>query len=173
MKIGYSLAEHTRKFVFIGIEPCLFPCHPFPCPLFPSLVYVLCLLSVCLSVSVLCLTSLFLVFRPLFPVSHLCPLSPILSSLSHFSVPCFPPFVYNPLLHVSLLCSLSPVLCSMSHFSVPCPPSSVPCIPSSVPCLFSLFLVFPCLPSSVAKKIWFRVCSVTAKMFDHRNSGEN
>jgi hypothetical protein len=23
------------------------------------------------------------------------------------------------------------------------------------------------------KKIWFRVCSVTAEMFEHRNSGEN
>jgi hypothetical protein len=25
----------------------------------------------------------------------------------------------------------------------------------------------------LSKKIWFRVCSVTAEMFDHRNSGEN
>jgi hypothetical protein len=23
------------------------------------------------------------------------------------------------------------------------------------------------------KKIWFRVCSVTTEMFEHRNSGEN
>jgi hypothetical protein len=28
---------------------------------------------------------------------------------------------------------------------------------------------FGCL----SKKIWFRVCSVTAEMFEHRNSGEN
>ncbi len=25
----------------------------------------------------------------------------------------------------------------------------------------------------LSKKIWFRVCSVTAEMFEHRNSGEN
>ncbi len=25
----------------------------------------------------------------------------------------------------------------------------------------------------LSKKIWFRVCSVTAEMFDHRNSGQN
>ncbi len=25
----------------------------------------------------------------------------------------------------------------------------------------------------ISKKIWFRVCSVTAEMFEHRNSGEN
>ncbi len=25
----------------------------------------------------------------------------------------------------------------------------------------------------LSKKIWFRVCSVTAEMFKHRNSGEN
>jgi hypothetical protein len=25
----------------------------------------------------------------------------------------------------------------------------------------------------LSKKIWFRVCSVTAEMFQHRNSGEN
>jgi hypothetical protein len=27
--------------------------------------------------------------------------------------------------------------------------------------------------SYLSKKIWFRVCSVTAEMFEHRNSGEN
>ena len=25
----------------------------------------------------------------------------------------------------------------------------------------------------LSKKVWFRVCSVTAEMFEHRNSGEN
>jgi hypothetical protein len=25
----------------------------------------------------------------------------------------------------------------------------------------------------LSKKIWFRVCSVTAEMFEHQNSGEN
>ncbi len=25
----------------------------------------------------------------------------------------------------------------------------------------------------ISKKIWFRVCSVTAEMFEHGNSGEN
>jgi len=25
----------------------------------------------------------------------------------------------------------------------------------------------------LSKKIWFRVCSVTAEMFEHRNSGKN
>ncbi len=25
----------------------------------------------------------------------------------------------------------------------------------------------------ISKKIWFRICSVTAEMFEHRNSGEN
>jgi hypothetical protein len=25
----------------------------------------------------------------------------------------------------------------------------------------------------LSKKIWFRVCSVTAEMLEHRNSGEN
>jgi hypothetical protein len=25
----------------------------------------------------------------------------------------------------------------------------------------------------LSKKIWFRVCSVTAELFEHRNSGEN
>ncbi len=25
----------------------------------------------------------------------------------------------------------------------------------------------------ISNKIWFRVCSVTAEMFEHRNSGEN
>ncbi len=25
----------------------------------------------------------------------------------------------------------------------------------------------------LANKIWFRLCSVTAEMFEHRNSGEN
>jgi hypothetical protein len=25
----------------------------------------------------------------------------------------------------------------------------------------------------LSKKIWFRLCSVTAEMFEHRNSGEN
>ncbi len=28
-------------------------------------------------------------------------------------------------------------------------------------------------PNFERKKIWFRVCSVTAEMFEHRNSGEN
>ncbi len=37
-EIGYHWLSIQKKFVFIGIEPCFFPCHPFPCPLFPSLV---------------------------------------------------------------------------------------------------------------------------------------
>ncbi len=27
--------------------------------------------------------------------------------------------------------------------------------------------------TNLSKKIWFRVCSVTAEMFEHRNSGKN
>jgi hypothetical protein len=108
-EIGYLLAEHTPKFVVIGIKPCFFPIHPFPCPLFPTLVY-----------------------RPMSPVSSVCSLSPIFSSLSHVSVPCFPStvpclpslfLVSHPLFLVSLICSLFPALC----------------LPSSVPCLTSLF----------------------------------
>jgi hypothetical protein len=67
--------------------------------------------------------------RPLFPVSRLCFLSPILCSMSYFFVP-------GLLSSVPCLtsCSLSPVLCSQSYVSVPC-------LPFSFLNLKSLFLV--------------------------------
>jgi hypothetical protein len=193
-EIGYSLAEHTRKlvtrwlsicgkFVFIGSEPCFSPVICSPVPFSRPLSNILCLVSqvsvLCLPSSVSCLTSLFLVSRPLFPVSRLCPclqssvpcltslfpvsrpLSPILCSMSHFFVPCLPSsvpcltslfLVSRPLFHVSRLCSLSPILCSMSHFFVPC-------LPSSVPCLTSLFLVSRPLFSIL------RLCSLSPILF--------
>ncbi len=51
---------------------------------------------------------------------------------------------------------LSNVLCLLSHVSVLW-------LPSSVPCLTSLFLI--------SRPLF--LCSVTAKLFEHRNSGEN
>ncbi len=111
-EIGYSLTEHTRKLVtrWLSIHRNLFYWYwtmffplssvlPSPFP-----ILVLCLLfqvSVpCIPSSVPCLTSLFLVSHPLFPV---------LSSLF---------LVSHPLFLVWLLCSLFPTLCLSS--SVPC-----------------------------------------------------
>jgi hypothetical protein len=78
-KIGFSQAEHMRKSfwpttcmlrVFLSSS-----CHPFLCSLLPSLSNVLCPLSevfaLCLLAYVPCLMSLFLVYRPLSPVSRL------------------------------------------------------------------------------------------------------
>jgi hypothetical protein len=96
----------------------------------------------CLPPSVPFFTSLFLVSCPLFSVSLLCSLSPVLCSLSHFSVPCF-----RPLVSCLPICSLYPILSSMSHFFVPCLPSSVPILrlcslcPVHFPQLKSLFLL--------------------------------
>jgi hypothetical protein len=46
-------------------------------------------------------------------------------------------------------------------------PSRNPSNRTKVKILKKNFLVY------LSKKIWFRVCSVTAEMFEHRNSGEN
>jgi hypothetical protein len=149
-------------------------CHLFLCPLLPSLSNVqcplshvsalspiLCLLSYvsvpCLPSSGTCLTSLFLVSRPLVyvsrlcslpsvrcPQSCLCSLSPVFCILSHVYVPCLPSA--DPSL---CLCSLSPVLCILSHVYVPCLPSS------RSTCLTSMFLVsHPLYPAS-------RLCSLS------------
>ncbi len=145
---------------FVSCLKCLFlVSHPLfhfsrLCSLFP----VHCSLS---QVSVPCLTSLFLISRPLSPL--LCTLSPVLCSMSQFSVPCLPSsvpcltslyLVSRPLFPVSVshLCSFSSILCSMSHYFVPC-------LLSPVPCLTSLFLVsrplFPIL----------RLCSLSPILF--------
>jgi hypothetical protein len=122
--------------------------------------------ALCLPSSVPCLTSLFLASRPLFPVSLLCSLSPVLCSLSHFSVPCFLTFVpcltslflvSHPLFHVSLLYSLSPVLCSQSYVSVPC-------LLFSFHNLKSLFLAPILLSRQFEALYWFNVCSACDKI---------
>jgi hypothetical protein len=130
MEMGYSLAEHTRKFVFIGIEPCFFrtlssvPLSPFPLH--------------CLTSYVSCLKCLFLVSHSLFPVSRLCSLFPVYCSLSHVSVPCLLSSV--PCLTSLFLVSrsLSPILCSMSHslFLVSRPLFPILCLCSLSPVLF-------------------------------------
>ncbi len=146
VEIGHSLVEHAWKLVTLWLSihgiwllvcwayaEIRFYCNWtmfFPLSSVPlSPFFIPCLTSY-----VSCLKWLILVSHPLFPVSCLCSLSPILCPFSHFSVPCFPPFFSHSLSPVSCLCSLFPVLCSLSHVSFPC-------IPSSVPCLASLFLV--------------------------------
>ncbi len=100
-------------------------CHPFLCPLLPSLSNFLC---------------------PLF----FCSLSPSLGPLSYVSVPCLLSYVpclmalllvFRPLSPLSRLCSLSPDLCTLS---INCP---------SVPFFVALFhwscLLLLCFSSSV------------------------
>jgi hypothetical protein len=83
--------------------------------------------------------TLLLVSCPLFHVSWLCSLSPVLCPLSHDSVPCLPS-------SVSCLCYLSPVLCPLSH-------GSAPCLPSSVPCLMALLLVSRPLSPALSSRL--------------------
>ncbi len=162
-KIGYWLAEHTRKlftcYLNIRKNHCgaarafsefflSSPCHPLLSLLIPSLSNVLWPLShdfvLCLS-SYVPFTSLFLVSRPLSPLSRLCSLSPVLCPLSHVSVPCLPSSV--PSL-TSLKFVSCPTVCPLSYVSVPCLPSSIPSLSymflashPAVPSLTSLFLL--------------------------------
>jgi hypothetical protein len=123
--LRYSLDEHARNFVTRWLTIYekiiselhvhfqsfpLSPCHPFLCPLPLSLSEVLFpyLTSLpCLPSYVPCLTSSFLVSRPLSSVSK----SLLLASR-----------LMNP---VFRLCSLSCVHCPLSHGSAPSHPSSV------------------------------------------------
>ncbi len=97
-KFFYSLAEHTQNH-------CGAP-HTF-CTCLPSYIP--------------CLTFLFLVSRPLSPVSCTCLL-----------------LSYHPLSPVLRLCSLSPVLCPLSQVSVPFLPSAVPSLCSLYPVLYPM-----------------------------------
>ncbi len=148
VKIRYSLPENARKLVtcWLSIRRNQFSApRAFSEISSVPLVTRSSVLFSCpfLTSSVPCLTFLFLVSRPLYPVSRLSPLSAFLFLLSHVFVPSLPPsvpcltslfLVSRPLSPVLRLCSLSSVLCTLSHVFVPCPPSSVPC-------LTSLFLV--------------------------------
>jgi hypothetical protein len=104
----------------------LSPFHPFRCPLFLSLSNVLCPLShffvLCLPSYVPCLMSLFLIFRPLSPVSQLCSLSPVFCTLSH------------------VICFLSPIL--LSPTPNPYQLSQCPLFCGSIPLFLSLLLCF-------------------------------
>jgi hypothetical protein len=115
-------------------------CHPFLCPLLPSLSDVLSPFS---HVSVLSLTSLYFVSSLL----HICSLSPVLCHLSHISVPCLPSAVpsltflflvsrsLSPHSPVSQLFSLSPILCHViySLSSILLSPSSKALTPINCP----------------------------------------
>ncbi len=139
-KIGYSLAEYTLKsfcrthtfseFFFAS------PCHPFICPLLPSLSYVLFPLS---HVSALYLPSLSLSLV-------LC-----LRSLSPNFCPCF------------TACSLSPVLCTLS---ITCPsvpflwlyfPVPVLCSSVSRPLFLHLLSSVPCPSYLRESELFFKI----------------
>jgi hypothetical protein len=150
--------------------PCAFSeyslsshCHPFRCPLLPSLSNVLCPLS---HVFLLCL-------HPMFPALCLCSLSPILCFLSHVSVPCLPSsvssltsqfLIFFPLSPVSRLCSLSSVLCTLSQVicflstillsPTPNPQSTVPVSP-----FLLLYSTVPVLCSSLSSPLFHRLLS--------------
>ncbi len=129
-KIGYSLAEHTqnsfgRTVCFSEFFLSRIPCHPFLCPLIPSLSNVL--------------------FSPL---SRLCTLSPILCPLSYVSVPCFPSSV--PCLMALLLVSCplpGPVLTALLPVLRPLYPVYCPFLMAlfycSCPLLFCFTSSFP------------------------------
>jgi hypothetical protein len=73
-----------------SLSPVLCSMFHFSVPCLPSSVPCLTSLFLVFPLIVPCLTSLFLVSHPLFPVSRLCSLSPVLCSMSHVSVPCVP-----------------------------------------------------------------------------------
>ncbi len=112
-KIGYSSWAYAKIISAHDVRFQSFSSVPLsPIPLSPSPVPIVCTLS-----PVLCLTSLFLFFRPLYPISRLCSLPPVCCPLSYIS--CLSSSVF-----FSRLCSWSPV-------PIPCLTWSVPCLPSS------------------------------------------
>ncbi len=124
----------------------------------------------CLTSYVPCLTSLYLVSRPLSPVLYLlCSLSSVLCPLSHISVLVSRPM--SPVLY--LLCSLSSVLCPLSHVSVLVShPLSLPDVsrPSSLsPVLYTLSQVIcplsPILLSPSPKPYQPPRCPISVALF--------